>query len=235
MRKMTKEFLEDNEDNHGAFVDLTCRRAFTFHLANCQRGCNAARVCFEPESKFPGNEGAAATLDILKTVSDAHPDASNTDLIVLAGQAALQQAGATTLAFCGGRIDVQDGSGSKGLAPRIHKPAVVSICDNMEVKGLTARQGVAFLASRPTGSALSNQFFVNLLAEDGDGTFTKEELALLKGEFETTVEEFAANEQAFMEVFASAWTHLMTADCHGERNKNSCAGVDERLPCCQFL
>jgi catalase (peroxidase I) len=124
---MTKELLEDNEDNHGAFVDLACRCAFTFHLTNCRRGCNAACVCFEPESKFTGNEGAPAILDILETVNNAHPDASNADLIVLAGHTALQQARATPLAFCGGRVDAQDGSGSKALAPRVHKPNVVSI------------------------------------------------------------------------------------------------------------
>jgi hypothetical protein len=30
-----------------------------------------------------------------------------------------------------------------------------------------------------------------------------------------------------MEVFASAWTYLMTADRYDDFNKNGCAGVDE--------
>jgi catalase-peroxidase len=224
MRKMIEGLLEDDEENYGAFVDLAYRCAFTFHSTDYRGGCNGARIRFEPESEFAGNEGAAATLAILKPVSDAYPTASDADLIVLAGHTALQQAGTTTLTFCGGRVDAQDGSGSEGLAPRTYEPAVVSIRDDMEVKGLTARQGVA-LAARPTGSNISNQFFIKLLA--GDGTFTEEELALLQGEFEAIVQEFAANEEAFMEVFASAWTYLMTADRYGDFNKNSCADVDE--------
>ena len=221
---MIEGLLEDNEDNYGAFVDLAYRCAFTFRSTDYLGGCNGARIRFEPESEFAGNEGAAATLGILKPVSDAYPNASDADLIVLAGHTALQRAGTTTLTFCGGRVDAQDGSGSEGLAPRIYKPAVVSIRDNMEVKGLTARQGVA-LAARPTGSKLSNQFFIELLA--GDGTFTAEESALLEGGFESIVQEFAADEEAFMEVFASAWTYLMTADRFGDFNKNGCTGVDE--------
>jgi hypothetical protein len=238
MRKMIEELLDDNEENYAAFVDLAYRCAFTFRSTDYRGGCNGARIRFEPESQFVGNEGANATLEILKPVSDAYPKASDADLIVLAGLTALHLAGANHLPFCGGRVDAKDGSGSEGLAPRFYEPAVVSIRDDMQVKGLTARQGVA-LAARPTGSTLSNQFFIDLLAvnvtipADGNGTltengnFTGEELALLEGEFELIVQEFAADEEAFMEVFASAWTYLMTADRYGGFNKNGCAGVKD--------
>ena len=81
MRKMIEGLLEDNEDNYGAFVDLAYRCAFTFRSTNYLGGRNGARIRFEPESEFAGNEGAAATLDILKPVSDAYPNASDADLI----------------------------------------------------------------------------------------------------------------------------------------------------------
>jgi hypothetical protein len=158
MRKMIEELLDDNEENYAAFVDLAYRCAFTFRSTDYRGGCNGARIRFEPESQFVGNEGANATLEILKPVSDAYPKASDADLIVLAGLTALHLAGANHLPFCGGRVDAKDGSGSEGLAPRFYEPAVVSIRDDMQVKGLTARQGVA-LAARPTGSTLSTQFF----------------------------------------------------------------------------
>ena len=42
------------------------------------------------------------------------------DLIVLAGQTAIEAAGGTPMPFCGGRSDSENGSKSEGLEPRIY-------------------------------------------------------------------------------------------------------------------
>ena len=92
----------------------------------------------------------------------------------------------------------------------------------MQVKGLSAREGVA-LAGRPTGSTFSNQFYIDLLA--GNGNFTDDQLALLEDEFKDIVEEYAEDEATFQKEFASAWNKLMTADRYDGPFENACTSV----------
>jgi len=146
------------------------------------------------------------------------------DLIVLAGQAAIEHAGGKKMKFCGGRVDATDAAGSEILAPRKYPDAVVSIRDDMQVKGLSAREGVA-LAGRPTAAGdFTNQFFKDL--KNGDGDFTEEELALLEDEFSAIVTEYATNEETFKTEFMMAWTKMMNADRFKGPSENVCTGVD---------
>jgi catalase (peroxidase I) len=82
------------------------------------------------------------------------------NIIVLAGQTAIESVGnaGMAMAFCGGRVDAKDANGSNSLAPCVYFPAVVSVRDDMQVKGLIAPEGVA-LAGR---GSLSNQFYKDL-------------------------------------------------------------------------
>ncbi len=57
------------------------------------------------------------------------------DLIVLAGQTAIEEASNQTLTFCPGRSDALDGSGSETVAPRTYYPnAIVEAVDNAKVR-----------------------------------------------------------------------------------------------------
>jgi hypothetical protein len=219
---MIQELLDADGDNYDAFVNLAYQCASTFRETDYRGGCNGARIRFEPESAWEVNAGTADALTTLEAVKTAYPDASYADIIVLAGQTAIESAGGEAQPFCGGRVDAEDGSGSEGLGPRVYDPPVVSIRDDMEVKGLSAREGVA-LAGRAFGTTFSNQFYKDLLANNG--TFTDDELALLEDEFQPIVEEYANDEETFKTEFASAWTKMVTADRYDGPFDNACKAV----------
>ena len=147
------------------------------------------------------------------------------DIIVLAGQSAIENAGGEVIDFCGGRVDAIDATVSEILAPRTYSPDVVSIRDDMQVKGLTAREGVA-LAGRPTASVgFTNNFYKDL--QVGNGNFSYEELALLEDEFGDIVSEYAEDVEIFMNEFNMAWTKMMIADRFNGPFENVCTGVSD--------
>jgi len=222
VRTTIQDLLDADDANYDAFVNLAYQCANTFRETDYRGGCNGARIRFAPENEWAVNAGTADALTTLEAVKEAHPDASYADIIVLAGQTAIESAGGEAQPFCGGRVDADDGSGSENLEPRVYDPPVISIRDDMQVKGLSAREGVA-LAGRPTGPTLTNQFYKDLIA--GNGNFTDDELALLEEEFLTIAEEYAGDEATFQKEFASAWNKLMTADRYDGPFDNACTAV----------
>lgn len=229
VRAKIQELLDADDGNYNAFVNLAYQCASTFRETDYRGGCNGARIRFEPESEWEVNVGTADALSTLEAVKTAYPDATWADIIVLAGQTAIESAGGEAQPFCGGRVDAEDGSGSEGLGPRVYDPPVVSIRDDMEVKGLSAREGVA-LAGRGFGATFSNQFYKDLLADNGgftaeNGSFTDDELALLEDEFQPIVEEYAKDEETFKKEFARAWTKTVTADRYAGPFDNACETV----------
>jgi catalase (peroxidase I) len=222
VRGKIQELLGSDDANYEAFVNLAYQCASTFRETDYRGGCNGARIRFSPENEWEVNAGTSDALVTLESVKEAYPNASYADIIVLAGQTAIESAGGMTQPFCGGRVDAEDGSGSEGLAPRVYTPPVVSIRDDMQVKGLSAREGVA-LAGRFFGPTFSNQFYKDLLA--GTGNFTTDEQALLEDEFKEIVEEYASDEEAFQKEFATAWNKMMTADRYDGPSANACTDV----------
>ena len=222
VRTKIQELLDSDDANYEAFVNLAYQCASTFRETDYQGGCNGARIRFSPEAEWEVNAGTSDALATLASVKEAYPDASYADIIVLAGQTAVESAGGKAQPFCGGRVDAEDGLGSEELAPRVYTPPVVSIRDDMQVKGLSAREGVA-LAGRFFGPTFSNQFYQDLLA--GSGTFTADELALLEDEFKAIVEEYASDEETFQKEFATAWNKMMTSDRYDGPFENACTDV----------
>jgi catalase (peroxidase I) len=209
VRAMIQELIDNDSSNIDAFSNLALRCASTYRDTDYKGGCNGARIRFAPENEWPENSGTADSLATLEPVKTAFPDVSYADLIVLAGQTAIEAAGGEAMAFCGGRVDAKDGTGSEILAPRYYTPPVVSVRDDMQVKGLTPEEGVALYA-RPTEGAPMNQFFIDLLANSTE--VSKYEAALLEEEFLPIVTDYAEDLEALTAVYASAWLHMMNAD-----------------------
>jgi catalase (peroxidase I) len=209
-------------------------------MTDYRGGCNRARIRLSPEAEWEVNVGTAKALATLQPVKDAFPDASFSDIIVLAGQTAIEGAGGNPQPFCGGRTDATDGAGSVGLEPRVYDPPLVSVIDDMQVKGLTPNEAIALMA-RATGPSFSNQFFKDLLPfaegynNTGSGTsvnaaltsFTDYELALLKDkEFLAIFYRYAEFEEVFQDEFAMAWNKIMTVDRYDGPFDNECKWVN---------
>jgi catalase (peroxidase I) len=92
-------------------------------------------------------------IKVLESVKDSLPKPSGlisiADLIVLAGQVALKNAGNVSIPFSGGRTDALDGGISGKLAPRTYyNSSIAASRDNMKIMGLSPHLWVA-LAGRP--------------------------------------------------------------------------------------
>lgn len=173
--------------NGALFVNLAFQCASTYRATDYLGGCNGATIRFSPESEFPGNEGTGEVIAALEPIAEKYDGLSVSDVIVYAGNVALEKAGASKLHFCQGRTDAdltdELQSELKNLAPRTYVPdPIVSVRDNEQVMGLNAYDTVA-LAGRlrsPTQqkrlgysgsyqsdpSKLSNEFYKLLLSED---------------------------------------------------------------------
>jgi catalase-peroxidase len=237
IRKAFQAKIDADDSSLGAFVKLAMGCANTFRETDYRGGCNGARIRFEPEINWSSNEGAAATLTMIEAVKAEYPDASYADLIVLAGQTALEAAGLPTVDFCGGRVDAEDAVGSAILAPRVYATGYLTITDDWAVKGLSTREGVALRAApTPEGrtvsnqlsvslqaGSLSNQFFVDLKA--GNGDFPEEDKALLEGDLAAIVDEYIGDNDVFLGEFAAAFTQMMVADRFDGPVNNACTNV----------
>ena len=219
---------EDKATHIPSFSKLAYQCASTFRETDYQGGCNGARIRMEPELTWPGNEGVADSLAALQPIQDKFPDASMADIIVLAGNVAIDLAAGEEkmLPFCPGRVDAPDGDGSAAyLAPRIYNPMLLTVRDYMQVAGLTPEEGVAVMARPGTGDMnISNQFFIDLKANPSE--FNPMEQALLEPEFMDIVTMYAADNEKFMMNFMKGWTYLMTADRFDGPVKNQCKNVN---------
>jgi catalase (peroxidase I) len=225
VRSMIAGLIESNSENLSAFTQIAKGCAGTFRATDYRGGCNGARIRFHPEIDFPTNEGARDALDTLEAVKSAFPEVSYADIIVLAGQTAIEAAGGNKMAFCGGRVDADNAALSEILSPRYYSTGLLTIRDDMQVKGLSKFEGVALFAAPKDGATtVSIQYFKDLKA--GNGTFSIEEEALLQGEFAAIVEAYIEDEKLFLSEFAKAWTYVMNADRFDGPFANACDGVD---------
>jgi catalase-peroxidase len=121
IRKAFQAKIDADNSSLGAFVKLAMGCANTFRETDYRGGCNGARIRFVPEINWSSNEGAAATLTMIEAVKAKYPDASYADLIVLAGQTALEAVGLPAVDFCCGRFDAEDAVGSAILVSWLAK------------------------------------------------------------------------------------------------------------------
>ncbi len=167
------------------FITLAWQCASTWRMTDYTGGCNGAQLRFPPQSDWPNNNGMLDVIKVLQSIKSALPKPSGlisiADLIVLAGQVALQNAGNLSIPFSGGRGDALDGGITAKLAPRTYyNSSIVASRDNMKIMGFPPHLWVA-LAGRPrsivqqlrlgySGSysqdstQFSNQYFQVLLA-----------------------------------------------------------------------
>ena len=199
VRSAIQAFIDADAANIGAFTNLAYRCTETFRETDYKGGCNGARSDFPPRVNGPPMQ-ARPTLSPFWSPSRLLILLCRTLIsLSLPGATAVEAAGGTAIMFWAGRVDAFDAAGSDILEPRVYEPVVVSVRDDMQVKGLKPAEGVALYARPRTDGILSNDYFVNLKA--GEGAFSENELALLEAEFILFVDEFIVDNELFLSTF----------------------------------
>ncbi|KAF4137934.1 Peroxidase [Phytophthora infestans] len=180
---LTSDSSNDGTPYNGALcVHAAWQCASTFRITDYAGGCNGVRIRFLPEKDWPVSAGVDQIIAALEPVKESYPTLSTADLIVLAGQVALEDAGNVTIDFVGGRTDAENGNGTEILAPRqYYNTTLIAVRDNIKILGVSPYEAVA-LAGRPRSVAqqkilgysgsysnnsltLSNEYFQILLNE----------------------------------------------------------------------
>jgi len=191
VRKHIRKIMNKNRGAVGKFARLAWQSISTFRATDYLGGANGARIRFSPQKDWPVNKNLNKVLHILQPVKERFgKNLSWADLIVLAGNAAIERAGGRRMKFCGGRTDADDGVGSENLEPRItgdFYETADQLKDYIKLMGLTQKEFVVLNAggfaigdsvgceglfcSRGTGTSrfeprLSNRFFAILQSKD---------------------------------------------------------------------
>jgi len=181
---------QDPDYTEGAlFVRMAWQCASTYRATDYLGGCNGARLRHSPQKDWPANAALDKALAILKPVKDKYgAGVSWADLIVLAGNVALERGGVEAMPFCGGRSDAEAGTTSDSylksrLTGSMYDTAEV-LKESIQVMGLTMREMTALNggghslgrmhvavsgfegAWTSTPTKVSNEYFVRLLSED---------------------------------------------------------------------
>ena len=244
IREVIQEIIDADASNRAAFIDVAYKCGSSFRETDYQGGCNGAFI--------RSDDSVSGAIETLTSVQNDFSDASLADIIVLAGQVALEDAGGNAMAFCGGRTDAEDPSGRNRIKPVIYDSslsAAEKAKDAMSIIGLTTRQGVA-LAGLPSGTDdLDNSYFIELMESydaKNEAVVTVLDNSFFEGiadtkrtslfasagqellnddEFRSIISLYAANEDEFLSELASAWTYLMNADRFDGPRGNACSGI----------
>ena len=207
--KTLKELM--GKKNDGEFVRLAMQSANTYRSTDYLGGCNGARIRFSPGKDWEANSGLDKTLQLLEPVKKSFGDGlSWADLIVLAGNVAVDRLGAPGLPFCPGRTDAPDGDGWKPLeyGNAVDPTSVDDMIERYQRRGLSAKEFVALaFTSYPSAESLRGI----LLGEIAGGTLATglrfdPDLRIWTDYY------VAAGDAVFANDFASAWTKLMISD-----------------------
>jgi len=170
------------------FVQLAWQCASTFRSTDYLGGCNGARLRLSPQKDWPVNKELDEALAVLEPIKTKHGEGLTwADLIVLAGQVAIEEAGGEPMEFCGGRSDALEGdTGSEYLEPPVSgsvDDTIPVLKDWMASKGLNAREIAVLIGGghslgkmhmsrsgfggswTSTPTTLNNEYFVNLVTE----------------------------------------------------------------------
>merc|ERR1711904_526878 len=189
----------------------------------------------------------------LKPVKDSFGDKlSWSDLIIFAAQVVLEENGAQPMAFCPGRTDAEDGSGSQylnpksGLIPSYTSASTIDEFKDMtKTMGLTLREitalnGGSHSLGKPGINSLSNSFFKVLFNEELEPFMSKDGRELYKvvgkdlyflksdlffrhdAELAAIAHEYAEDNFYFLREFSEAWTKIVNADRFMGPLGNSC-------------
>ena len=264
-----KSVIDMDKRTKGMFIRLAWQCISSFRVTDYRGGCNGGRIRFSPQKEWSVNKNIDDTLILLGYIRDGH-NMKNTigiswaDIILLAGNTALEESGGNRMKFCGGRTDAATGEGWENLFPRVignFNETIHDLHQFVQLMGLSAREytalhGAGYTAGQSSNCAglycqrdeyasdsiLSNRFFTTLLSnewkEHSDSLTANKmyravdnpSLSMYKvdlqfknnAELLAISQDYASDNQLFLNDFRLAWTKLSNADRFDGPYNNLC-------------
>jgi catalase-peroxidase len=225
--KLDLNNLMDEIQNDHQFIRLAYQCASTFRATDYAGGCNGARIRYSPGRDWPINAGLSDTIKLLDRIKLKYDKSilSYSDLIVLAGNVAVERIGSPKLTFCPGRTDDDNGDAWKQIeyGNTDHPTSVDQLIELMHRRGQSYQDWVALTFIHFNGSVLKLRSALTTTPATTPATTTtkssssKENLIVQAikyyPEYRHWAERIASGtDEVYGAMFAEAWTRLMNAD-----------------------